>query len=93
MNSEEPKQEQSCETYQKSVCVFKILTGIIAFWLAWDCNRYMNVLVRLFISGLAMVFSEFYILFYAFYRTLMGNRCYVTIDDLPPIKNIAMTVS
>ena len=57
------------------VCVLKLLVFIIAVYLSWNCNQKEPLLLKVLISTLAGLFSEFYIIFYAVYRIYLGNKC------------------
>ena len=56
--------------------VLKVLLGVFAWMLAWDCNQSLWFPFRTVISLVSSVFSEIYIIYYAFWRTIMGNKCY-----------------
>jgi hypothetical protein len=57
------------------VCILKILVSLIAASLAWGCNSSQNIILRFLITIIAILFSEFYVIYYAFYRVFMGNNC------------------
>jgi hypothetical protein len=56
-------------------CVIKMMLSIIAASLVWSCNSKENILFRIVLTILAIMFSEIYILYYAVYRVYMGNKC------------------
>jgi hypothetical protein len=58
-----------------SACVIKIILSIIAASLVWKCNSDENIIFRIVLTILAIMFSEIYILYYAIYRVYMGNKC------------------
>ena len=58
-----------------SACVIKFILSIIAASLVWKCNSKENILFRIILTILAVMFSEIYILYYAVYRVYMGNKC------------------
>ena len=58
------------------LCALKISIMCIAAYLAWDCNTKNSMLLKIFNTTLATLFSGFYILFYAVYRVLLKNSCY-----------------
>jgi len=59
-----------------TIIVLQIVISLCAFVLAWDCNRMSNGILRLLVSIVATIFSEFYIIYYAIYHVLMGFQCY-----------------
>ena len=60
-----------------AACVIKFILSIIAASLVWKCNSKENILFRIILTILAIMFSEIYILYYAIYRVYMGNKCSV----------------
>ena len=58
-----------------SACIIKIILSVIAASLVWNCNSKENILFRIILTILAVMFSEIYILYYAVYRVYMGNKC------------------
>lgn len=52
------------------------IVSIIAVMLAWDCNQFESVGLRILVSLLAFIFAEIYILYYAIYHTIFGVTCY-----------------
>ena len=56
-------------------CIIKIILSVIAASLVWNCNSKENILFRIILTILAVMFSEIYILYYAVYRVYMGNKC------------------
>ena len=58
-----------------TACFIKLLLSIIAGTLVWQCNSKEHLLVKIIFTILAVMFSEIYILYYAIYRTYMGNKC------------------
>ena len=76
--------EQSVTNNQKNnwhwfqvytACLIKLILSVIAGMLVWQCNSKENVFVKVVFTILAVMFSEIYILYYAIYRTYMGNKC------------------
>jgi hypothetical protein len=57
------------------VCILKFLIFAIAVYLSWYCNQKEPLAIRILISILAGIFSEFYIIFYSVYRIYLGNKC------------------
>ena len=60
-----------------SACVIKLILSLIAASLVWRCNSKENIIFRIVLTILAVMFSEIYILYYAVYRVYMGNKCFV----------------
>tara|TARA_B100000925_G_scaffold232638_1_gene181164 strand:- start:391 stop:714 length:324 start_codon:yes stop_codon:yes gene_type:complete len=60
-----------------SICIIKILISIIAMILAWNCSSKENIILRILVTIISGLFGEFYILYYAIYRTFLGNKCYI----------------
>lgn len=58
-----------------SVCIIKLTIFLIAIYLSWNCNKNESMLVRILISTIAGIFSEFYIIYYSIYRIYLGNKC------------------
>ena len=58
-----------------SLGIAKIALMIIAFILAWRCNVSVGFLFRVFVSILAALFSEIYVIYFFIYRTLLGYKC------------------
>lgn len=54
----------------------KLILAIIVADLSWNCNKDVNILLRIIITILAILFSEIYILYYAIYRKLIGSKCF-----------------
>mgnify|MGYP004157114325 CR=1 FL=1 len=57
------------------VCILKLIVSLMAASLAWGCNSSQNIILRFIIAIIALIFSEFYIIYYAIYRVFMGNNC------------------
>ena len=55
--------------------VIKVALTIAAAYLALQCNQNEHFLAKTLIVILAVLFSEIYIMYYAFYRVMMGNKC------------------
>jgi hypothetical protein len=53
-----------------------LITGIIAYILAWKCNAKEHIIYRVINSLLAMTFSDIYVIYYIIYRVLLKNKCY-----------------
>lgn len=58
------------------IFVLKMIVVVIAIYLCWDCNRNSNIILRIIMTTFSAIFSELYIVYYSFYRILLGNRCY-----------------
>ncbi len=58
------------------IMLCKIIISIVAFILALDCNRNMDITLRIFTTIIATIFSEIYVLYYSFYHIFMGAKCY-----------------
>ena len=69
-----PEQKHWIKVY--TTIIIKVILSLIAVNLAWDCNKNSGVIMQLIISIIAFICSEIYILYYAFYRVFMGNKCY-----------------
>ena len=50
---------------------FMIVAGI----LAWRCNRNENMILRVLITFVAVMFSTIYLLFYLIYRVILKHPC------------------
>tara|TARA_Y100000590_G_scaffold385969_1_gene458428 strand:+ start:281 stop:571 length:291 start_codon:yes stop_codon:yes gene_type:complete len=59
----------------KSIINIAILIGAIV--LSWDCSKNEPLLLRLFFVLIAACFSSVYVIYYAVYRVLLNNPCYV----------------
>jgi len=57
------------------VCIIKLILGIIAVYLSWTCNVKTNIILRIIIAIVSLLFSELYIFYYGIYRVFMGNKC------------------
>ena len=53
----------------------KIITMILAVYLAWDCNKNKSTIFKILILLCAILFSDIYILFFLIYRILLNNKC------------------
>lgn len=53
----------------------QVVIFLIAGYLAWTCNAGESTLMRVLYTIIAAMFSGFYLLYYAIYYGLMGNRC------------------
>tara|TARA_B110000208_G_C11799476_1_gene441230 strand:+ start:3637 stop:3936 length:300 start_codon:yes stop_codon:yes gene_type:complete len=58
------------------VCAIRFCLSMIAGYLVWECNNKENIIFKILLTLVAMSFSEIYILYYAFYRVFLGNKCY-----------------
>jgi hypothetical protein len=54
------------------------LVSIIAAMLAWECNAFENIGLRIFVSIIAFLLAELYIMYYAIYHTIFGVVCYTS---------------
>ena len=59
-----------------STLVLRITLSIITMYLSFDCNKNVNVFFKILNAIIAFLFAEIYIIYYAFYRVFMGNKCY-----------------
>ena len=76
INSDESENEEKLNKIKLYVViVIKVILSIISFGLTWDCSKNSNVFLKLIYGIIAIIFSEFYILYYAIYRICMGNKC------------------
>ena len=57
------------------LCIIKLILGIIAVYLSWTCNVKTNIILRIIIAIVSLLFSELYIFYYGIYRVFMGNKC------------------
>lgn len=57
------------------VSILKLILVLIVGKLAWECNKSQTLLLRVFYTSFAVMFSELYIIYYAVYRTYLGNTC------------------
>ena len=54
----------------------KILSIVIAIYLAWECNKNnKSIMFKILIILISLLFSDFYILFYLIYRVILKNKC------------------
>ena len=51
-----------------TVFVLKLILTFIVAKLSWNCNHNTNIILRILITCISCMFSEIYILYYAFYR-------------------------
>lgn len=58
------------------ICIIKLVISLIALKLSWACNAQENIFIRIILGFITFMFSEIYIVYYAVYRTFMGNKCY-----------------
>lgn len=56
--------------------LLRIVLSCIAVYLSWDCNKLSNTYLRVLMAIVAFCFAEIYVLYYAIYRSFMGNKCY-----------------
>lgn len=56
--------------------LFKIVLGVFAWILSWNCNQMVPMVGRILISFVSAVFSEIYIVYYSVWYTMMGNKCF-----------------
>ena len=50
-------------------------TAIWATILAWNCNKKVDLLIRILICIIAFSFSLFYLIFYLIYHKIFLNQC------------------
>uniref|UniRef100_A0A6C0EIQ2 Uncharacterized protein n=1 Tax=viral metagenome TaxID=1070528 RepID=A0A6C0EIQ2_9ZZZZ len=69
--------EKSTEHWVKVAItlLLKLILTIIVIKLSWGCNQNMNIILRLIGTAVSTLFSEIYIMYYAFYRLYLGNAC------------------
>ena len=58
------------------IIMLKIILACIVGYLSWNCNKNMNLLLRTLVFFISVIFSELYMIYYAIFRSLMGNRCF-----------------
>jgi hypothetical protein len=58
------------------IFILKLIVVCVAIYLCWDCNRNSNIILRIIMTTFSAIFSELYIIYYSFYRILLGNKCY-----------------
>ena len=54
----------------------KIISGFLAIYLILPCNKKSNIFVKFILVLFSFLFSEIYLLYYIFYRGLLGFKCY-----------------
>jgi hypothetical protein len=71
------KTERSTEHWVKvaTTVALKLMLTLIVIKLSWNCNHNMNIILRLIVTAISCLFSEIYIIYYAFYRLYLGNTC------------------
>ena len=57
------------------VSILKLVLVLIVGKLAWECNKSQTFILRVMYTTIACMFSELYIIYYAIYRTYLGNSC------------------
>ena len=57
------------------VSILKLVLVLIVGKLAWECNKSQSFILRVMYTAIAVMFSELYIIYYAIYRTYLGNKC------------------
>lgn len=57
------------------VSMLKLVLVLIVGKLAWECNKSQSFILRVMYTAIAVMFSELYIIYYAIYRTYLGNKC------------------
>ena len=57
-------------------CLLKITTIFIAVHLAWECSKKNMILLRIFNTLIALIFSDLYIIYYFIHRKMYGIKCY-----------------
>ncbi len=57
------------------ISFLKLILFYIVGKLSWECNQKNNIFLRLIFTFFSIIFSEIYIIYYAIYRTFMGNTC------------------
>ena len=64
------KSKKSTEHWVKVAItlLLKLILTIIVIKLSWGCNQNMNIILRLIGTAVSTLFSEIYIMYYAFYR-------------------------
>jgi hypothetical protein len=56
--------------------LFKVVLGVFAWILSWNCNQMVPMVGRVLISLISAIFSEIYIIYYSVWYTMMGNKCF-----------------
>ncbi len=62
--------------------LFGLFITIFAMYLAYDCNKYESVGMRLLYTIIAGLFSGLYLLYYLVVRVFLGNKCYKKLDKI-----------
>jgi len=57
------------------ICIVRFILSLIAMKLSWSCNQTVNIAMRIIFLILSLLFSEFYILYFAIYRVFLNNAC------------------
>jgi hypothetical protein len=73
------------ETYpvkMSIITVCRAIISLIAATLAWNCNEFNGSMMRIFVTFVAFVFAEIYIVYYAIYHSIIGVACYTGFSDL-----------
>jgi len=55
--------------------ILSVITGIVACFLAWQCNSKEHIVYRVINTFLAATFSDIYVIYYLIYRVLLKNKC------------------
>ena len=55
--------------------LLRIFIMVVAAILCWTCNTDANMYMRILYTVLAVIFAEFYVLYYSFYHVFMGVKC------------------
>lgn len=58
------------------IIMLKITLACIVGYLSWNCNKNMNLILRTLVFIISVIFSEVYMIYYAIFRSLMGNKCF-----------------
>ena len=56
--------------------LLKLMTIMIAFYLAWECNKKSMIILRILNTLIALMFSDIYIIYYLIHRKIYGIKCY-----------------
>ena len=57
------------------VIIVRLIAGVIALYLLKNCCHGENLMIKMLYGVVAFMFPEVYIIYYAIYRILMGNKC------------------
>jgi len=59
-----------------SMLLLDVVILIIALLVSWDCNSQISGIIKFINILYAALFPSVYLVFYLFYRIILGNACY-----------------